>query len=106
MTVQTVTAQNFREAVADNDKLTLVDFWASWCGPCRALAPVVEELSEEMADQVDFAKVDVDAERELGAMFQIMSLPSLLVFKDGKKVDEIIGAQPKANIRRTLEKHL
>lgn len=106
MTVQTVTAANFREAVADNDKLTLVDFWASWCGPCRALAPVVEELSEEMADQVDFAKVDVDAERELGAMFQIMSLPSLLIFKDGKKVDEIIGAQPKANIRRTLEKHL
>jgi thioredoxin len=101
-----VTESSFRSTVIDSDKPVLVDFWAQWCGPCKKLSPIVEQVAEELGDKVLITSVDVDSERALGAMFQIMSIPSLLIFKDGEKVDELVGLRPKSDIVAKLEKHL
>lgn len=98
-----VTQSNFREVVIEADKPVIVDFWAEWCGPCKKLSPVLDELSEELGDAVTIAKVNVDEERTLGAMFQIMSIPAVLFFKDGEKVDEFIGVRPRSHIMAKLE---
>ena len=98
-----VTQSNFREVVVEADKPVIVDFWAEWCGPCKKLSPVLDELSEELGDAVTIAKVNVDDERTLGAMFQIMSIPAVLFFKDGEKVDEFIGVRPRSHIMAKLE---
>ncbi|QNE88613.1 thioredoxin [Corynebacterium incognita] len=100
-----VTTETFRSSVVDSDKLTVVDFWAPWCGPCKKLSPLLEEISDEMGDDVQIAKVNVDEERNLGAMFQIMSIPTVLIFKDGEKVSEFTGLRPKASIVAAIEKH-
>ena len=98
-----VTQSNFREVVVEADKPVIVDFWAEWCGPCKKLSPVLDELSEELGDAVTIAKVNVDEERTLGAMFQIMSIPSVLFFKGGEKVDEFVGVRPRSHIMAKLE---
>lgn len=98
-----VTQSNFHEVVVEADKPVIVDFWAEWCGPCKKLSPVLDELSEELGDAVTIAKVNVDEERTLGAMFQIMSIPAVLFFKDGEKVDEFIGVRPRSHIMAKLE---
>lgn len=98
-----VTQDNFREIVVESDKPVIVDFWAEWCGPCKKLSPVLEEVAEELGDQVTVAKVNVDEQRTLGAMFQIMSIPSVLFFKDGEKVDEFVGVRPRSHIMAKLE---
>jgi thioredoxin 1 len=103
--IQEVTDDTFKDATAA-DRVTLVDFWAPWCGPCRRLNPVIEELSQEMGDKVNFLKLNTDENPETGARFGIMSIPTLLVFKGGEKVDQLIGAHPKDNIRTVLEKHI
>lgn len=105
MTVLTVTADDFKSTVIEADKPVLVDFWAEWCGPCKKLSPVIDELAEEMGDKAVFAKVNVDEQRELAMMFQIMSIPTVLFFKDGQKVEEMVGVQPKASLQRKLESH-
>ena len=81
----------------------LVDFWAEWCGPCKKLGPILDEIATEMGDSVKVAKVNVDQERTLGAMFQVMSIPTVLLFKGGEKVDEFVGVRPKSEIVKRLQ---
>ena len=104
--VVAVTEQTFKSTVIDSDKPVIVDFWAEWCGPCKKLSPIIEEIAGEYGDKAVVASVDVDAERTLGAMFQIMSIPSVLIFKNGAKVEEFVGLRPKNEIVEKLEKHL
>jgi len=90
-----VTDANFESEVLKSDVPVLVDFWATWCGPCKMIAPVVAELAEEYAGRLKVAKIDVDKNNSVASQFRIMSIPSLLFFKGGEKVDQIIGAVPK-----------
>lgn len=92
-----ITKLNFEEEVLKADKPVLVDFWASWCGPCKMLSPVVEELAGEL-DDVKVGKVNVDEQRELGQKYNVMSIPTLLVFKDGKVSATSVGVKSKAEI--------
>lgn len=94
----TVTDATFEETV-QNHPLVVVDCWAAWCGPCRMVAPIIEELARDYAGRILFGKLNVDENREVATQYQIMSIPTLLVFKDGKLVDRIVGAMP----RQTLE---
>ena len=88
-----VTQATFKSEVVESSQPVLVDFWAEWCRPCLAMTPILDELAAEFDGKATIAKVNIDDERMLGAMFQVMSIPALLVFKDGKKVAEFSGAQ-------------
>lgn len=101
-----VTDDTFDEQVRGAEGPVLVDFWAPWCGPCRAIAPVLDEMAEEMAGRATIAKVNVDENGDLAARFGIRSIPALLVFKDGRIVDQAVGALPKEQMRRLIDKHL
>ena len=101
MSVLTITKNNFQEEVLNSDKPVLIDFWASWCGPCRIMGPVVDEIAKERPD-VKVGKVNVDDESELASAFGIMSIPTLVVMKDGKVVDSSVGVRPKGDILRLI----
>ena len=101
-----LTTAAFANAVEQADKPVLVDFWASWCGPCRALGPIVEEVGEEMADRIDVYKCNVDDESELAQRFGIMSIPTLILFKDGEVAHTMVGSMPKAALVAELEANL
>lgn len=101
-----LTASDFDQLVAGADKPVLVDFWAAWCGPCRPLGPVVEEVAEEMSERLDVYKCNVDEESELAQQFQIVSIPTLILFKGGKAVHTMVGSMPKADLIKEIEANL
>jgi thioredoxin 1 len=98
-----LTEQNFDEALAANQSLMMVDFWAEWCGPCRAIAPMLEELARASAGRVTLAKVNVDENPGLAARHGIRSIPTILFVKDGKVVDQVIGAVPRTQLQKKLD---
>ncbi|WP_152654789.1 thioredoxin [Oceanobacillus sp. CFH 90083] len=103
MAIKNVTDQNFTEETSKG--LVLADFWAPWCGPCKMIAPVLEEIDGEMEEKVQIVKLDVDENQETAGKFGVMSIPTLLLFKDGEVVDQVIGFQPKEALTDLINKH-
>ena len=97
------TAASFTEDVINSDKIVLVDFWAEWCGPCRMVSPILDEIGEEYADKLEIVKVNVDEEPHLAAEYQITGIPAMKVFQNGKIIREMVGAKPKAALLSDLE---
>ncbi len=101
-----VSDSEFQSQVKDAKGLVLVDFWAEWCGPCRALTPTLEELAVDYESKVKITKVNVDENRETAASFQVRSIPTMILFKDGEVVDQVMGNLPKADLSKLFDKHL
>ena len=104
--IKEVTDSKFNEEVIKADQVVVVDFWASWCGPCKMLSPVLEELSEELVGKANFAKVNVDENPVLSQTYKISSIPTVLIFKNGEAVDTMVGFRPKQDIKNTIMKNL
>lgn len=102
MAVKDLTAKEFNDAVSVPEKLLVIDFWASWCGPCKMLSPIIDDLSEEMSD-ITFYKVNVDEERALAGHFGVSSIPTVVMIKDQKIVNEFVGYADKATVRNRIE---
>ncbi|BDS09419.1 thioredoxin [Aureispira anguillae] len=100
------TDNNFEEKVLNSGQVTVVDFWAQWCGPCRAIAPIIEELADEYAGTALVGKVDVDANQELAMQYSIRSIPTILILKDGAVVEKHVGAITKPALQSKIDKHL
>ncbi len=104
--IKKLNTQEFETEVEQGSGLVLVDFWAPWCGPCLRIAPVLEELASEYQGRVKIMKVNVDENRPVAEKFQITGIPTMILFKDGQKVDQSVGASPKAQIKEFLASHL
>ena len=102
---QAVTDADFEAQVEKNDGVTVVDFWATWCGPCRMIAPILDQLAEEYKGKVKVTKLDVDTNQKTSMRFNVRSIPTLLFFKDGKVVDQVIGAVPKNALAAKFAQH-
>lgn len=101
--INNVDQGSFKETVLDSSKPVLVDFWAEWCGPCKALAPVVDELAREYTGKIDFAKVNVDQAPALASTYGVMSIPTLIVFKNGEPASQVIGFKSKDDLKKLLD---
>jgi len=101
-----ITGTNFQTEVLKSDKPVLLDFWAEWCGPCKMIAPVVEELAEEYDGKLKVGKVDVDSNQQTSMQYGVRSIPTLLIFKGGRVVDQLVGAVPKRILAEKITKHL
>ena len=102
MSIINLTSENYEQEVLKSDKKVLIDFWAVWCGPCRMIAPALEEIAEERSD-IKVCKVNVDEQPELARQFQVLSIPMLVVMKDGESAQKTIGAQPRASIEKLVD---
>jgi thioredoxin 1 len=102
-TIITVDQNNFQTSVIDSQKPVLVDFWAPWCGPCRAVAPIVDELAKEYDGKAGFAKVNVDESPILASQYGVMSIPTIIIFKGGKPAEQVIGYKPKNDLKKLLD---
>lgn len=100
------TDNNFEETVLNSGQVTVVDFWAQWCGPCRAIAPIIEDLADEFAGRAQVGKVDVDSNQELAMQYSIRSIPTILIMKDGQVVDKHVGAITKPALKAKIEQQL
>ena len=103
--INQITPENF-DSVVNGSLPVLVDFWAPWCGPCRSLSPIVDEVADELAGKITVAKCNVDDNQDLAMKFGVMSIPTLVVFKNGEEIDRSVGALPNARLQALLEKHL
>ncbi len=101
--VVNLTLDNFEEEVENSTLPVLVDFWAAWCGPCKMIAPIIDQLADEFDGKAKIAKVNVDENRDLSIRFQVQSIPTLLLFKDGEVVNQLVGARPKAELVKLLQ---
>ena len=101
-----ITDQSFQETVLNSDKPVLVDFWAAWCGPCRMLGPIVEEISHDFEGKAIVGKVDVDNNQQVSMDYGIRNIPTVLIFKNGEVVDKLVGVSPKEVIAQKLQAHL
>lgn len=104
--IKNVGEQDFKATVLDSQKPVLVDFWAVWCGPCRMVAPIVNELSEEYKEKMTFAKVNVDESPKVASSYNVMSIPTIILFKEGKPFEQVVGYRPKKDIQKVIEKVL
>ncbi len=104
--VLTLTKENFKAEVLEKSQPTLVDFWAPWCSPCRMIAPIVDEIAAEYFGKAKVGKVNVDENREIAMEYGVMSIPTLIVFKDGKAVDRVVGFKSKNDLKSLMDKHL
>lgn len=101
-----LTKDNFDQEISKAGKPVLVDFWAAWCGPCRAVAPIMEELAEQYDGKATIAKLNVDDEGEIAQRFRIMSIPTVMIFKDGQVAEKVIGARSKSEFEKLIDKNL
>ncbi|WP_027625130.1 thioredoxin [Clostridium lundense] len=104
--VKEINDRNFQEQVLDTESTTVVDFWASWCGPCKMLAPVIDELAQELNGKVEFVKVNVDENPVASSQFRVASIPTVMVFKGGRVVETLVGFRPKQSIKTAIERHI
>src|SRR5687768_15547942 len=100
-----VTDTSFEQEIEKHEGLAIVDFWATWCGPCRMVAPILDQLATEYTGKVKVTKLDVDTNQKTAMRFNVRSIPTILFFKNGKVVDTVVGAQPRANIESKLQQH-
>ena len=101
-----ITDENFEELVINSDKLVIVDFWAEWCGPCKAIAPALDEISNEMSDNITVAKINIDENPNIAQEFNIRSIPALMIFKNGKLEAEMMGQVPKSQLEEWIKESI
>jgi thioredoxin 1 len=106
MSAAAVTDASFKQEVLDSEVPVLVDFWAPWCGPCRMVAPVVEEIAQQYQEKIKVVKVNTDENPNVASQYGIRSIPTLMIFKGGQRVDMVVGAVPRTTLANTIEKHL